>query len=331
MPNWCANRLYIHASTQNIAEVIQLMQGDTYPLYAEAVNKSIKFFIAGCAGIVKSTKAIDPQSTRLFSHTAFCLCEHENAVSDADIAFTQWLNLLTTDPVLDKETSEQIIAWYDKSGLAGFSLESLNDQQREMIHTLFKQQGYDWFGAFGCSPENIGEYWQALDNKPSQHLKFDMRLVIAPRLIPEIIGFNGRFFEPLEPGTGILTSYTTNTDVYGVKWPVGSDLKLEHIKQAAHSGTCSTDIMETVIVDFDTPWAQPNDQVFEALSTQYQCAIDHYFCEAGAGFCGYANYADGELVESEIDSLEYGDEDEDGCCDVTGPSYILDQISHYGG
>lgn len=316
MPNWCANHLEISGSRQNIKNVKKLMKGEIHPFYKQAIQHSIKFFVAACAGIVKPVVAIELGSSIFFGQQEYPLvpCD-SNGVNDANSAFTEWFNLLRTDPSLNKEVSERIVSLYQKSGLASFSLASITDKQREIIHSLFKTQSYDWFDCFNYSVDDIEKHWQALDATSEAALNFDMRLVIPPKLIPEIAGFNGALLEKFTP----LSSYDAYVQTYGVKWPVGYELVLTELDE------CS------ISVDFDTPWSPPSHDVFIALSSQFQCSIEHYYSEPGCGYCGNASYEDGSLLEHFQDDLEYGAKDEDGCCDIVGPSYILNRVAHFGG
>lgn len=342
MPNWCANRLYISGSHEQISDVKKLMKGELYPLYQEAIKKSIKFFIAGCAGIVKPIQTIEQDVTLLFNKSNALIPYELGEVNYANQAFTQWLNLLKTDPSLTKEVSEKVIALYQQSGLAGTSLEAISLEQLAVINQLFETQQFDWLGSLKYDPKNIGAYWQQFDEKPTECIEFDMRLVIAPKLIPEIVGYNGHL---MGDTIGQLSSYQSYNTLYGIKWPYGAFLHLEELTPnvITNQSVDSTDnsllepsnmdsaIQESILVDFDTPWCQPNKSVLEALSKQYQCTIEHYYCEAGCGFGGYDSYHCGDRVNSVQDDLTYSEPDEDGITEVIGPSYIVNNMINFGG
>lgn len=331
MPNWCANRLYIKGSINNIAEVKKLMMGEVSPYYVEAIRKSIKFFIAAEAGIVKEV-----------SETEQKLIASEQS-HDANSAFTEWLNLFKTNVSLTEEISAKIVSFYQQSGLATCQLNSLTPDQIRKIHSIFEKQCFDWFGDLGYDPKAIEKYWANLDEpSPTTSARFDMLLLIAPRLAPEIIGFNGHYFPQYADR---MTSYSDYVDLYGVKWPSGAQLYMTDISSEglpANPASVQELLLPRpeepssvnnrfIMVDFDTPWSQPKRAVFEALSKKYQCSFAHFYSEAGVAFCGYDIYVDGQLVRFDYGELLYSEQDEEGFCQVIGPDYILNNVGNYGG
>lgn len=331
MPNWCANRLYIKGSKENIANVKKLMMGELPAYYVSAKRKSIKFFIACEAGIVKELSEAEQKLTI------------NEPSHNANLAFTTWLNLFKTNVSLTEENSAKIVSLYQQSGLATYQISSLTPEQIKKIHSIFEAQCYDWFGDLGYDPKNIKKYWEMLD-EPSfatSH-RFDMRLLIAPRLAPEIIGFNGQYFPQYRDR---MTCYLNYLDQYGVKWPLGAQLNMTEISSEGLP-VYPESVQELllprpeppnsadnsfIMVDFDTAWSPPKRAVFEALSKKYQCSFVHFYSEAGTAHCGYDIYVGGQIVRFDYGDLLFSEPDEEGVCVVIGPAYILDNIGHYGG
>ncbi|RUS67428.1 hypothetical protein CUZ56_01373 [Saezia sanguinis] len=335
MPNWCANNLKIHGSLEQIAEIKKLMNGEVCPYYFNAVNRSIKFFIVGIAGIaqiIPSELMLEDNTFDAISSTFMVLHSHITP-TPMNIAFTQWFNLLRTNPDLSYENSTRIIQLYEQSGLTSFSLDILAPEQKQVIHEIMAAQSYDWLGVFGYAPDKLNECWEKLDETKTSTQPFDMRQLIAPKLIPELVGFNGHWFDKVF--TNSKTSYHEYIDTYGVKWPSGSDLHLEDLSDKTATGIAlitSNQISHTISVDFDTPWAPPNQAVFMALSAKFQCHVIHYFCEQGANFCGRHEYKSGELIDECNGELEWRETDEDDYgTELVGPAYILNNLRNYGG
>lgn len=84
-------------------------------------------------------------------------------------------------------------------------------------------------------------------------------------------------------------------------------------------------------IDTDTAWAPPEESVMEALSARWYCTVNHWYSEAGCDFCGYRCYEAGALVDLIDDSLWYAEEDGDGYCEITGPEWLVNNITHFGG
>lgn len=306
MPNWCANRLEIVGQSTQIQEVKALMSGELYPHHQEAINLSVKLFVAGYAGILKPASPVDCERfPELTSHGV-------GAPGEASQAFSEWLALFNSDVELTDENARLIVAIYARTGLAALTWEALLPDQQLDIQTLRREKRADWT----LGNTITGEWWQLLDEKP-QGVPFDMRHLIPTLLNAEINGFNGG----LLPAT--ISAYDLYLDRYGIKWPCAYDYKLEEDVGNADQASLQ--------VDFDTPWGPPDNKVLMALSERYQCSVTHYFSEDGEKFCGMSDYDSGKLICTTCDSLEHGPEDEDGFSEVTGPDYIIDHVPHYGG
>lgn len=196
---------------------------------------------------------------------------------------------------------------YEKTGLSGLKWEEMNNEQQLIIEKLVDRKNDDWFG----KKQSHAELWETAGGAEKAP-PFDMRLLVPTLLTCELNGFNGRLFE------GVPSSYDLYHDLYDVKWPVGCELRVEEYD-------------DVIIVDFDTPWCAPSQNVFEKFSELFQCSVTHRYSEAGMGFCGFAVYKNGFLQENQFDDIQYGEPNEDDISDVVGPDYILGQVAHYGG
>lgn len=306
MTNWCTNRLEIVGPSTQIQEVKALMTGALYPHYKEAINLSIKMFVAGCAGILKPAC---PVACERFPE----LTDHGIGTSGAaNEAFSEWVALFNNDLELTDENAKLIVAIYARTGLATLAWEALLPEQQLAIQALYKQQYHAWI----LSSVIAGEWWQQLDEEP-QGTPFDMCQLVPTRLSAEINGFSGGFL------FATTSAHDLYLDLYGIKWPHAFDCQLEE-------GVAMAD-QASLQFDFDTPWGAPESAVLQALSERYQCSVIHYFSEAGEGFCGMSQYVSGKLICEACDFLERGPKDEEGYSEVIGPDYIIDHVPHYGG
>ncbi|WP_426575625.1 DUF1281 domain-containing protein (plasmid) [Xenorhabdus stockiae] len=301
MPNWCANRVIVTGSETAISAITQLMQGECYPYYAKAIKQSIKLFVAGCAGVLKKTKEFHYRHYYLLTLAKIGEDNVENR------AFTEWLCMLDENIPLTEKACTRINELYVQSGLGLLSWASLPDMAKNIIADLFIKKGHDW-GNVSSSPD---VFWASLEEEPEK-LPFDMLLIKPTYLGNELNGFNGNFLYD------IGSAYAHYVYAYDVNWPYGAGVSID-------SGN------NWMSADFDTLWSPPKVEIMSLLSECYECDITHYYCVQERGYCGYAVYKKGDLIEFNSDRLEYGDEDEDGYSKVIEPSYIIDNMAHFGG
>lgn len=306
MPNWCSNRVEISCSSIHKEAIVNFAKGAIDPYFSKAVLASIKLFLAGCAGILKP---VDPVDYRPYPD----LLKHGiGETTERNIAYQEWLELLIANSELTEDTCARIISVYEKTGLPAIDWRMLNAEQQAAIGALLDQKHFDWL-EFRMEPVTHEALWKELSVTPDQCRPFDMRYLIPSRLACEINGFNGKLLD------GVTNSYDLYCHLYGVKWPVGYSISVEEANE------------NLLIVDFDTPWAPPDVEVFKRLSDLYQCRIDHYYSELGACYCGHSEYQKGKIVDALAGDLVFGEPDEDGFNAVTGPEYILGNVRDYGG
>lgn len=336
MPHWCANRLYIKGSKESIAEVKKLMLGEIPLYFEEAIRKSIKFFIAGHAGILKSVPSFNQEQNQAN--------DQKQSVGDvnttADLAFTKWFSRLVLDCPLSKKVCEEIVQLYNESGLANCSIASLSASQVQIINQIFDKQCFDWFGDIDYDLRDIEKYWKMLDEcNTSSVSTFDMRLLIAPKIFPAIVGSNGHYFSNYG---GRMNLGFVNQELYGVRTPKGINLKLIDISydelpgipQGVRKLLAPTDKAGNeayIMVDFDTVNSKPKRSVFDALSKQYDCSFAYFYCEPVSKACGYDIYQDGHAVNFDYGHLQLSEPSDDIFRDVVGPDYIIHNVAHYGG
>ena len=286
--------------SHELVNAANLISGEIYPYFEEAIAQSIKLFVAGCAGVLKPVRELHflpyPQ---LVSHGI-------GEKSLRNEVYTKWLELFIANTELDEQTCKQIKDLYAQTGLAVARFESFTADEQVIINSLFAQKGHDWLAAI---PENKGDlhYWWKLDAvfmaKP-----FDMRFILPTKLIPEINGYGAGLFVH-------STCYHLYLERYGVKSPVVWEILMDD-----HSDNF-------IRVHFDTAWNPISQGIVEALSQKYRCAVTHHYVEEGMGFCGFSEYSScAELIDESHDDLQYGPEDEDEYCEVIGPDYIVDYM-----
>lgn len=304
MPNWCANRIEIVAPACKLTEVEAWANGTMFPYHQRAIQQSIRLFLTGVAGRLK------PAGVMHYAAYPALTAHGAGIDTPATRAFGEWLTLLQQDALLDEETSATIDRYYRLCGMAALKWDMLTVEEQGVMEAIIRTKRNDWAraGLYGLASD---EMFDALDAEQDGET-FDLRLIRPTQLACEINGFNGRLLE------GVRSTYSFYVDHYGTKWPSGISVK---ISRENH----------WLCLDVDTAWAPPEEHVLEALSARWECTVHHYYSEAGCDFCGYREYENGELTDCIDGSLEYGDEDEDGYSDVSGPEWLLDNVPHYGG
>ncbi|WP_391528778.1 DUF1281 domain-containing protein [Photorhabdus akhurstii] len=307
MPKGYANRLHITGQPDQLEALQQWGLGDVIPYYGQAIHQSIKLFVAGCAGLLQPTETTD------YPLYPALVAKGTGVDSPENRAFEQWLALLKENVALDEVTSQQIDRLYQQSGLAARKWETLLPAAQETIIALFNQKSCDWFGLVDWNAERDTEMlWSHLDDWLTETVPCDLFLLIPTRLASEINGFCG----------GLLRDHETTRELYirlyGMAQPRGYEIAWKHNDDGSLTGHFDKTPRE--------PWYE---KVITPLSRQYHCHITHYF-KGGRSFCGYDRYRNGQREEGSIDTLEFGEEDEDGIRKVVGPDYILGNISHDG-
>ncbi|MDX6041207.1 DUF1281 domain-containing protein [Scandinavium lactucae] len=304
MPNWCANRIRITVPACLQADLEAWVSGAEYPYYKRAINQSIRLFIAGVAGRLKP--AIEMHYLPYPALTANGWTEP----SEAALAFGAWVALLGQNAWLDKACCNVIDQCYRTTGIAGLTWDALTVAEQARVEEMMRGKTLDW-GHCILRTVSCAELFDSPEAEPEGET-FDLRLIFPTRLACEINGFNGGLLQGVQ---STFDWYLTN---YGIRWPSASGAEIT----GGHGW---------LEIDVDTPWAPPGEPVMEALSGRWGCTIDHWFSEAGSDFCGYRRYEEGCVVDCLDDCLEYGEEDEYGWSDVTGPDWLQGNVPHYGG
>lgn len=304
MPNWCSNRIRFTVSVSLQARLEAWVNGEEYPYYKRAVNQSIRLFIAGVAGRLK------PEVDMHYLPYPALTANGTTEPSEAALAFGEWVAMLEKNVWLDKACCDAIDRCYSRTGITGLTWEDLTATEQALADGVVQFKTSDWSHEWLRSV-NSQQLFDSLEAEPEGE-EFDLRLIFPTRLACELNGFNGRLLD------GVESSYDLYLGNYGIKWPSASSAQIT----GGHGWT---------EVDMDTAWCPPVESVMEALSDKWGCTIDHWYSEAGCDFCGYRRYEEGCLVECTDGSLEYGDEDEHGWSDVTGPDWLLGNTPHYGG
>jgi len=305
MPNWCANRIQCVAPACQLDALEAWATGQSFPYYRWAIRQSIRLFLAGVAGRLKPVGAVH--------YAPYPALTAHGAGDDpvASRAFGEWLTLLQANAWLDEATCTAIDRCYQDCGLAALTWDALTADEQAAISGVMQQKRHGWGGAW-LSPVSDAAMFDGMATEPEGE-PFDLRMILPTRLACEINGFNGKLL------TGVLSTYHFYTDYYGTKWP--SDCNPAVVRESGG-----------LRIDVDTAWSPPSEAVLAALSIRWGATVEHYYSEAGCDYCGYRRYESGGLTESIEDSLEYDDEeDEYGYCEVSGPSWLVGNVPHYGG
>lgn len=265
MQSWCSNRLVINAAEEHIVAVKRLLNADLQPTHQEAILKSRKLFVAGCAGLLRTVEPIEFQIFPQLVRAGIGVKTPQNQ------AFTDWLVLLKTEPDLDIGVSRYICTLYEESGLGFRSWDTLKYAEQSILSILLSQTKSDWFNfPFMENDLTALKYWKMFDEK-SVPVGFDMRFLVPTQLLPEINGMSGSLFD-------YQSTFQLYHDLYETRWPYGMNVKIRQLTKTS------------IEVEFDTLWNPPSEQVISSLSEIYGCDITHTFSERGIetlGFCKY--------------------------------------------
>lgn len=309
MPNWCANRLRVSGPENEVSKARAYIEGGSdAPGYARTAGEGIQLFLAGCAGLLQVVTA-----TEYAPYPA--LTEIPGLNTPENRAFTAWVTQLRDGAELTPENCVRLHSLWLASGLRNMTWDRLSTGQQAITGALWLRKRADW--QLNLHGQCLRTAWDALcreENYPRRTFPFDMLQLVPPRLDAEINGHNGRLLE------GVPDGFMDTVERCGTKWTHAHDLNL------SYGDTTTFD------ADFDTPWSPPSPEVLCGLTSRYGVTAEHWYAESGGSYCGRATYSRGIQQDECCDSLEWSaEEDEDGYHEVTGPSWIINNVASYGG
>ena len=278
MFEWCKNRLEITGRSVFIDIMLPWVTGAEAPLYRQAIQQSIRLFLAGAGGLLKPIKSVEylPFPGLVAHGTGTAIAQN--------LAFQHWLELLLKDAVLNQDSIRQIERIYLQSGLASVKWETIPGDARQIMTQLMICQYADWFGMAGWSTFiDGGECWEKLGIMPERACNCDMLMIMPSRLAVELNG-NGRLL------SGIATTGSLYSQLHGMEWPCG------------HNVVWSRDRINCLKLEFDSPSYPPSGELMGELSAVFDCEIRHWYNEPVNGIQGYDCYDRGD----QVDSGEYG-------------------------
>ncbi len=305
MPNWCVNQLHIDGSDSD--EILSFMTEPKPLLHQQAIRAAVKLFLAGVGGLLKPTTAMRfdlyPDLVR------------EVGVDTAENrAFTQFVTLLESAPVLSDDVCQTLLALFEQSRLKQRYWGDLPKSARAKISPLLKNSAFDWCALY-FRRITLDIAWAKLDVPTAGALSpdcFSLNALLPPKLLVEINGFNGCLF-PSSPK--VPSGHTDNCERLGTKWETVQVIEMDEDK-----------------LEFDTAWSPAIPPIAELARRYPNSTITHYFSECGCAFCGYVRYENGEQVEEVWDELQFSEEEnEEGYHDLIGPDYALEHFSRFGG
>ncbi|WP_416776401.1 DUF1281 domain-containing protein [Xenorhabdus budapestensis] len=273
MAEWYTNQLDITGKSVCIDVMQQWVCGEEIPRYRQAVQQSLRLFLAGCAGILKPTK--------LQTYTPYpALVRGTTAPTPQSLAFEQWLKLLQDNVPLNSDNIKRTDNLYRQSCLSLVRWDNVPAPARDIITRLLTRQYTDWFGMVGWSETiDIGACWDKLNTYPASAQPCDMLMIMPTRLATEINGNSGLL-------KGIATTAQFYDAQYGMEWPLGHHVRWER----RH--------VSSLTVRFDSPWAPPSAELMGELSSVFDCEIRHWYSEPSGSLKGYDCYDQGEHVDS---------------------------------
>ncbi|WP_416777269.1 DUF1281 domain-containing protein [Xenorhabdus budapestensis] len=273
MADWVTNQLEVTGKSVRLDVMQQWVCGEDAPRYRQAVLQSLRLFLAGCAGILKTPK---PQTYTPYPE----LVRGTAALTAQNLAFEQWLVLLQDNVPLNSDNIKRIDNLYRQSGLSLLRWEHVPVPARDIIARLLTRQYTDWFGMVSWSETpDISVCWDKLNTYPATAQPCDMLMMMPPRLACEINGHSGLL-------KGIASTVLFYGEQYGLEWPFGHHVRWER----RH--------VSSLTVRFDTPWAAPSAELMGALSSVFDCEIRHWYSEPSGQLKGYDCYDQGEHVDS---------------------------------
>lgn len=274
MFSWCKNRLEITAKSVCIDVMQSWIAGTETPRYRHAIRQAIKLFLAGCAGILKPTKATE------FTAYPMLTAAGTGASTSANQAFQHFLELMEKDAWLDSATIARMEKIWVQSGLETLKWESIPVSSRQIMSQLMAVHYADWFGVASFGEQfDPQERWEWLSVMPAASCPFDMLMIMPSRLATELNGNSGLF-------RGLNTTADLYTQLYGVEFPAG------------HKANWSRESLGTILLTFDTPWYPPSGEVMGEMSELFDCEIRHYWKSEDEGFSGYNCFDRGDHVDS---------------------------------
>lgn len=257
MADWYPNKLrFKNIDSEKIDEIKKFIYGNITPYYFNAIQKSIKVFIAGYVGILKPIEPVEfPACFELVNNGI-------GESTESNIEYTTWLKIIKTNPPLDQQQSEIIENLCSSIISKLVNYNNLTETQKEKILYLLNKKAYDWLGVNHVKNNEVGLYYDNLGIVNSENSnQFDMRLIIPTFILQEIKGFNGELLD-------IESNYDLFMRQYGVKWPRGFNTTITTFTEV-------DTLKENLIIDFYTPNGNPHIEVLVELSKKYYCKFKY--------------------------------------------------------
>lgn len=343
MPNWCANRLWFQGPPGSTKEqVIRKMNNSGFTeLLAHGVHTARALFLLvfhGCIRVEGHVYGREPFSwmtefggarvdlNKPIDYEASELALELNGVFDRDkierlVAFGQSRRFFDSVDQLDAAALDST-CWHRAAELLNKVYYDYREGPwtNEGHVTSVNDRFFRWLNYYS----NEREVEKPVVDKTVQQYYHTMFEIIPPKVLPEINGFNGHVKAPEKGNPYRLgsrgSSYGDYVQTYGTKWPgfeffVGEQDGL-------------------VYIDFDTAWAPPNEQYFDALSEHIPALDRIYYAEQGVGFCGSGVVlTPGTTLWKQAELSMVYNETEDGDLTVAEvqPEWIVGKVGNYGG
>ncbi|QIQ22140.1 DUF1281 domain-containing protein [Zophobihabitans entericus] len=301
--SFCANRLVITATAPRMEFIKGFFGwsdsvGPVYPAHKIALNQSLKFILSGFAGIVKNLEI--PERQEALSS------EQKKAEMAGSLAYSSWLNLFLINQPLTSATCVKINELYQQSKLSQIKWVDLTVNQKELIEFYLRTGSSDWFGLSKVlASSEVANIWDNILEDIPMMSKLDLRSII-PTSIQSEINANLNLFNE------IPSRHDFYIDQYGTEIVEIDSLEIQ--KKGFQ-----------MIIDFDTPLTQVNEQVITELSKLFLCTVEHYASMQQSNYCCYVKADNGNCLAVLDDNIE---KDEQG--NVIGPSFIMCNVAHYG-
>lgn len=276
---WFVNYVNVSdISADNMIKLVSLIRGEEYAYYVEALNRSIKLLIAGYVGILKLYKEVEPQPF-LFLIDRFnvpVITAQQGEESTANIAFTEFFEMLTPGLLLTKDNATRIIGLYQQTNLSSITWASLSEYQRKLLCKLLLYKGVDWFGYSVSEKSDFAAMWQNLDSSSLNPTSFDMRYFAPSYLLTEINGFQRPLFKYL---------HRFAMDTFSLHGPYVFNQNIVY----AHS--------TEIELRFDTLNQPKKEIVLLTLSRHYQCKVLHFYHDQQNQVSGFNSYKNGRVID----------------------------------
>jgi hypothetical protein len=314
MPNWCTTILQVEFQDEATRQTF--IDKMTYSdRRSRIVRQSTKLLCAGLVGLLRPARDVPANLPEPKVAGASYGKVKANPIQ-ADHAYSDLLDVMTTEPLTDDATLDRLEAIYSSSGLSDIGYEDLPGDAQALFASIAEVSGSDWqiTSSLGVAVDPALA-WSCLEDATSVEkeqngkLWVDFYRFIPLPLLSELGGYNASLLRTL-PG------YRS------------CDIHFGDRMNAVHCSFCFKDL--EAVLKFDTAWDPPSS-VIEAMYGQLGLTGKACHFEEDERETGLMVFEDGERLDCCDDEIEFSDDDddEDEGPERLGPEFLIEAIDAY--